>query len=244
MVVIGIMAVLMTLLVPSFTSLKSAGDVTNSAHTISGMLEQARNHAMANNTYVWVGFYEEDISAATPSAAPGNGRIVLSTVASLDGSTIYSSGTSAPIDPTRLKQVSKLIRIENAHLDILPDGSGTGGGFDGRPSPDSDPFNGSRAARFGNINTLPVANSAPNTNSQFPFQYPVGNPAPSARYTFQKTLQFSPRGEATINSTYGLKRVAEIGLRPTHGSAVDATTPNVAAIQFSGIGGNFKIYWR
>ena len=39
-----------------------------------------------------------------------------------------------------------------------------------------------------------------------------------------------------------LRRAAEIGLRPAHGTTVDTTSRNVVAIQFSGVGGNFKIY--
>ena len=45
--VIGVMILLMTLLAPAFNSLKSAGDVTNAADTIKGVIEQARNYAMA-----------------------------------------------------------------------------------------------------------------------------------------------------------------------------------------------------
>src|SRR5207245_1018311 len=63
-------------------------------------------------------------------------------------------------------------------------------------------------------------------------------------YTFYKTIRFSPRGEASINSTYMLRNPAEIGLRPTHGTSVDSNNPNVVAIQFTGVGGNIKIYRR
>ena len=67
MVVIGIVVILAALIAPAFTNLKSAGDVTNAAYTIKGVLEQARTYAMANNTYTWVGFYEEATTAATPT---------------------------------------------------------------------------------------------------------------------------------------------------------------------------------
>src|SRR5205823_206793 len=63
-------------------------------------------------------------------------------------------------------------------------------------------------------------------------------------YNFYKTVRFTPRGEAQINGTYNMRRVVEIGLRPTHGSTVDFASPNVVAIQFSAMGGNFKIYRR
>ena len=247
--VTAIIGSLMILVAPAFTSIRSSGDVTNAAYTIKGVLEQARNYAMANNTYVWIGFYEEDGSApsATPTATPGTGRLVISIAASRDGTTVYnptSSSNPDPIDPARLRQVAKLVKIENTHLPLFAVGSGTGDGFDTRPTLQFDPGGvGYNDSRFGEIN-LSGNQSAPTTNSRFPFQYPVGSPAPAAQYTFRKTLQFNPRGECSINSTYKIRRVVEIGLQPTHGNVKDTNTPNVIAIQFSGIGGNFKIYRR
>ena len=42
LVVIGIIAVLLVLLAPAFTTIKSAGDVTSAAYTIKGALDTAR----------------------------------------------------------------------------------------------------------------------------------------------------------------------------------------------------------
>jgi prepilin-type N-terminal cleavage/methylation domain-containing protein len=250
LVVTAIIGVLMVLVTPAFTSLKGAGDVTNAADRIRDALEQARNYAMANNTYVWVGFYEEDgsVPSATPIATPGTGRLVTSIAASKDGTTIYnphSRSNPDPIDPTRLMQVGKLLKIENVHLSLFAVGSGRGDTFDTRPTLQFDPVGvGYNDSRFGEIN-LPEGNqSAPTTNSQFPFQYPVGGTASAAQYTFRKTLQFNPRGECSINSTYKMRRVVEIGLQPAHGNITDTTTRNVVAIQFSGVGGDIKIYRR
>ena len=246
MVVIGLMTLLMVLLTPAFTNIRRAADVGTGASTIASVLEQARNHAIANNTYVWVGFYEEDGARdSTNPATSGSGRVVMSTVASIDGTSIYNSSSTLnpdPIDAGRLRQVNRLVKVDNMHLDILPEGSGDGVAFHQRPTPDSDPFNGTAGSKFGNINATPVTDSAPPTNTRFPFQYPVGSSAQPAQYTFRKTIQFNPRGEARINSTYDLRRVAEIGLRPANASRVDTAAANVAAIQFSAIGGNFKIY--
>src|SRR2546423_6493352 len=111
LVVIAIILILMVLLAPAFTSLKPAGDVTSAAYTIKGVLEQARTYAMANNTYTWVGFFEEDGSISpTNPPTPGNGRLVISIVGSIDGTSIYGTGTGI-IDPTKLIQIGKLIRI-------------------------------------------------------------------------------------------------------------------------------------
>jgi prepilin-type N-terminal cleavage/methylation domain-containing protein len=232
LVVIVIIAVLMVLLTPAFTNRKSADDLTSAAYTISGVLEQARAYAMGNNTYVWAGFYEEDSSrSSTSPGTAGIGRVVVSVVASRDGSTIYDPNNLAAIDPTRLMQLGRLNKIDNIHLATFPDGSGTGSTFDTRP-----------AVTYA---TARIGDTTPPSASLTPFQYPVGNPAPVAQYTFVKAIQFSPTGEARVDNTnYTLKTAAEIGLRPTHGTVVDNANPNVVAIQFSAIAGDTKIYRR
>src|SRR2546430_316919 len=62
LIVIGIMGVLLVLIAPAFTSMKSGTDVTSAAYTIKGALDTARTYAKANNTYTWVGFTEVDVS--------------------------------------------------------------------------------------------------------------------------------------------------------------------------------------
>src|SRR5437773_2578964 len=93
LVVIGVIILLTALLTPAFTNLKRAGDVTSAAYTIKGVLEQARTYAMANNTYTWVGFYEENTTDASPTSIappyPGKGRVLLATIYSIDGTKIY-----------------------------------------------------------------------------------------------------------------------------------------------------------
>src|SRR5438046_7584744 len=66
LVVMAIIAILLLLVAPAFTNIKSAGDVTSAAYTIKGVLDTARTYAKANNTYTWVGFYEENV--ANPSS--------------------------------------------------------------------------------------------------------------------------------------------------------------------------------
>src|SRR4029450_11614574 len=120
LIVIGIIAVLLVLIAPAFTSLKSAGDVTNAAYTIKGALDTARTYAKANNTYTWVGFFEEDVSSTTPGPA-GIGRVVMSTIASKDGTMLYTGNLTSNVvldqtTPCPLIQVGKLVKIENVHL--------------------------------------------------------------------------------------------------------------------------------
>lgn len=253
LVVIAIIVVLTLLLVPAFTSMKGAGDVTGAAYTVKGVLDQARTYAMANNTYSWVGFYEEDASrASTNPATPGTGRLVMSVVAAKDGVQGFNPKAAASstnkLDITRLIPLGKLTKIENIHLPLfnIPSGTVVGDTFDTRPAIQNDQTAGYNDSRFGELNSNPTA---PTTNTSFPFQYPVGNPVPTAQYTFRRTLQFNPRGEGQINSTYDIRRVVEIGLLPTHQNV--APTPsageysgNVVAVQLNGFSGNVKVYRR
>jgi prepilin-type N-terminal cleavage/methylation domain-containing protein len=254
LIVVGIIAVLLVLLAPAFTSIKSAGDVTSAAYTIKGVLDTARTYAKANNTYTWVGFYEENV--ANPSSpntdTPAVGRVIMSIVASKDGTNVYGSGTGV-VDPTKLVQVGKLIKIENVHLPLFAIGDGTGETFDKRPPLQNDPTAGYNYSRFGELNGS-QPNTAPYT-TPYNFQYPVGNPAPAAQYRFYKLLQFSPRGESRVNGdTYDIRRVVEIGLLPTHGTTTPAPTGsgtggstfdgNVVAVQINGFAGDVKIYRR
>lgn len=229
LIVTGIIAMLMLLIAPAFTNIKSGTDVTSAAYTIKGVLDTARTYAKANNTYTWVGFFEEDVSSATPGTA-GTGRLVMSIVASKDGTIPYDLSSPSQISATKLIQVGKLAKIDNVHLWTHTDTpSGTGSTFDTRPNV---------------ISTYCIGDTSP-TSSTTPFQYPAGNP-----YTFTKAVQFSPRGEARINNstvdangteTFPLQTAAEVGLRATHGTTVD-TGPNVVALQFGGVGAGVTIY--
>ncbi len=240
LVVIAIIAILMVLIVPAFTTIKAGNDVTAAAYTIKGVLDQACTYAKANNTYTWVGFFEENVVSTTPGTA-GVGRLVMSTVASKDGTIIYDPTNLARQDlTTSLIQVGKLTKIDNVHLWTHTDTpSGTTSTFDARP----------------NVATTYCIGDQSPSNSTTPFQYPVGNPAPTAQYAaFVKAVQFSPGGEARIdNSTvnangsavYPLQTAAEIGLEPTHGNVAPSSIPaNVVAIQFTGGSGDVKIYRR
>lgn len=245
--VIAIIIALTAMLVPAFTSLKRAGDITHAAYTVAGVLDQARTYAVANNTYVWVGIYEENTTAAAPTNAtppyPGKGRVLLALVAANDGTTscqdpASSTSNRLPLIPSQITQVGKLVMIENIHItDIGPP-----------PSPASSPAP--------NPNSIVGRPDFPYTSGSptYDYQNRINSddthslfnqtmyPFVAQGYTFHKTVRFSPRGEANINGTYVLRRVAEIGLKPTHGTVVDLNSANVAAIQFSGVTGKCKVY--
>jgi prepilin-type N-terminal cleavage/methylation domain-containing protein len=250
LIVVGIIAMLMMLIAPAFTTIKSGTDVTSAAYSIKGVLDTARTYAKANNTYTWVGFFEEDVSR--PSTNPpraGVGRLVMSIVASNNGTNVYG-GANGPIDPTKLTQLGKLVKIENVHVPLFALGTGTGDTFDARPSPS--PGSDANNSRFGELN-----GSSPNTaplTSPRSFQYPVGNGPPAAQYTFSRLLEFNPRGESRVIGDSVIRRVVEIGLIQTHGTATPAPTGtgtggsifsgNVVAVQINGFAGDVRIYRR
>ena len=243
----GIVAALLAFVVPAFTNLKGSGDVTTAAETVAGTLAQARTYAIAHNTYTWVGFYEEATSATTPTAAsppfPGKGRLVLATVRSLDGTPIFDTGDPASVLPaSRIAQLGKLAKIEGVHLTDI--------GAPPAPTPNPTPLPNSLSARSDLPYTYAAGIDADHFNrissdsadaTQFWFA--------AQGYTFYKTVRFTPRGEANLNSTYSLKVVAELGIVPTHGDVAPTPpasgghyTGNVVGIQFGGAGGNLRIY--
>src|SRR5436853_1627237 len=99
LIVIGIIAVLLVLIAPAFTSLKSAGDVTSAAYTIKGALDTARTYAKANNTYTWVNFTGSVGTNVT-------GQVQLATTASTYGIANRDFVTT----------VGKTITLSNAHI--------------------------------------------------------------------------------------------------------------------------------
>ncbi|XHR30801.1 MAG: Tfp pilus assembly protein FimT/FimU [Chthoniobacteraceae bacterium] len=223
-VVIAIVVILTVLTLPSLTSLKGAGDMTRAASQISGALDLARTYAAANNTYTWVGFYEENANAPAPTDTrppyTGKGRVIVAMVASKDGSQLDSaSNGAATLTASVLTPVQKFTKLENVHVTYLgAPGGGSSDGIDGRPA----------------------ASALVNSESADATDFPITLNG----YTFYKTIRFSPRGEAVLNGAATIASLIEIGLEPTRGNVVDSKNKNVVAIQVSGIVGNVRIYRR
>ena len=240
LIVLSIIGILLVLLAPAFTSLKGGTDVTSAAYTIKGVLDTARTYAKANNTYTWVGFYEENVAnPASPNPdTPKVGRLVMSIVASNDGTEVYTCcpilSPAVDMDPggTRLSQVGKLVKLENMHLRTFANGAGTGETFPIRPAiPGISPDN------------AKIGDTSPPDSLRY-FHYPANGAV--AQYVFKKMIQFSPRGECRPqNDNYEMRAVMEVGLQQTHGTSVPALAdPKNCAVQLTGFSGNVKIYQR
>ena len=224
--VVALIVGIMSIIAPAFDAMTQRGNVGTAAYEIAGALETARTYAITHNTYTWVGFFEEDLSARpTTPATPGVGKVVLSLVASKNGALPYEPEKLRPIESEKLIQLGKLMKVEGVHLTTFSNDAEESVNFFNRPPASDD------AARIGD--------TTPSTPSETPFRYPLGKEP--VRYTFTKAVQFSPRGEASVNNR-SMKPVAEIGLTPTRGNTTMKSTSNKAAVQITGIAGNVKVY--
>lgn len=230
MVVIALVISIAGLAKPAFVSLTRNQGVGEATFKVSSALDIARSYAMANKTYVWVGFYEESASATTPTTSlppyQGKGKVVIATVASKDGTPIFSPADPAATLPSdRIFPIGKIEHVQNAHLgDIGAPNGGNATELAGRPDyPYSD---------VDDSKNRISSDNADRTN--FPFS--LGG------YTFYKTICFSPRGEADINYNGVLRNIGEIGILPTNGETVATHASNIRAVQFTGIAGHVKVY--
>lgn len=267
--VLTIIAVLASLATYSITSMKNSRDLTRSAYLLTGVLEQARTYAVANDTYTWVGFYEEDGSrSSTNPGTSGVGRLVVSEVASEDG-TRYSDNvisTTAPeafgtdasstsSNKTSLIQLTPLLKLNDVHMVAANTGSLTGN-VPSRPAalsayqvgdaPGSSPNNST------GVFALHVGSSGTNPTT---FAYPLATAgaAQTAQYTFAKIIEFNPQGEASkivenVFSGPGPQNEIEIALQPTYGNVIapnysGANQSNASvAIQVEGLSGQVRMY--
>jgi hypothetical protein len=214
--------------------LQDSGNVTAAAYNVSGILENARAYAIANNTYTWVGFYEEASNAATTAStlvaqpppytqANSNvGQVLIAAMASIDGTRNFTTSSN-------LVAIQKLVVIRNLHvtnITALP--ANAAGNLAGRPAADS--FLDSESSTLNSTSAL----------GGFPSMF---------NFTFYKTICFSPRGEAEMDAatspatiTTSLKHLIEIGLVSTHGGTLNVNGQNLVALQITGVGGAVKIY--
>ena len=170
LIVISIIAILMVLLAPAFTSLKSAGDVTSAAYTIKGVLDTARTYAKANNTYTWVGFAGlsgNQHTAERDRASRGRNR-------RFQGRYQYLWSADNALPAASLIPVGKMETLNNIHIGDTGEPQNDGTEFESRASVDSD-------RRLSSSSTTP-----------YPFTV--------QQTTFNKWIQFSPRGEALVQT--------------------------------------------
>ncbi len=239
LVVIAVIIALLALIVPAFVQVNAGRAMAAAAYNISGALENARAYAKANNTYAWVGFYEEQATGSSGTA--GVGRVIVFAVASKDATALYAGNDPDPaaLPSAKLVPLGKPAKIDNVHLTMLDPGEvpargkvtdATGTQANVIPAyqvGDASSGNGDNFTKRGSV------------TNRTTFTYPLGASSPT--YTFVKVIQFNPLGDATkiVESPWPL---IEIGLRPARGGTIDTSSKNCVAIQVDGIGGLVRIY--
>jgi len=239
LIVVGVIGLLLALIAPAFTSMKSGSDFTHAVYGIQGVLENARTYAKANRTYVFVGFAEVD-SSVDPSVSPqvttGSapyGRVAVAVVASKDGTRHFQYATSSQgadwqanyANSTKpeylgghVTPVGKLQRFENLHFMPLDFGSW---------SPTTHPN--SKMARYQPTGPPYILGNSAST-SVTPFTWPLGSPLNSGyQYRFDRVIYFDPIGIARIATSTNadaIVHVMEIDFQPTHGTVTPPPPSN------------------
>src|SRR5881409_651546 len=224
LIVIGLIAILLVLVGPAFTTMKSGSDVTSAIYEVKGVLENARAYAKTNHSYVFVGFAEVDSSidaSVSPQISTGDtpyGRVAVAVVASKDGTSQYQYATTDQgndwaanyANGAHLIAVGKLQTYENLHFVPVDFGSW---------SPAAHPN--SKMARYQPTGPPYILGNAL-SSSVTPFTWPLGSPLGSGyQYRFDRVINFDPTGIARIaTSTNGdaIPHVMEIDFQPSHGT--------------------------
>jgi len=233
---------MIALAVPAFNALKRSGGITKASYDITGALDAARTYAIANNTHVWVGIFEEDVTNA-PTTTPrpaGAGRIVISAVASADGTRYKDTAVDAsnppkfdnsvnprpPANPVTLIQLGKLLKVENAHIASTTTGPS-------RPAV-------AASYRVGDdlFKKLPPSFGSTPVLNPTTFAYPLTG---TAQYVFNQIIEFNPRGEAIKILDFPTPWI-EILLQPMRGNTPDVNSTNFGVIHVAGLTGQTRIY--
>ncbi len=255
LIVIGLIAILLVLVGPAFTTMKSGSDVTSAIYGVKGVLENARAYAKANHTYVFVGFAEVDSSidpSVSPQISTGDtpyGRVALAVVASKDGTSQFQYATTDQgtdwkanyANGAHLVAVGKLQTYEHLHFVPVDFGSW---------SPGAHPN--SKMARYQPTGPPYILGNAAST-SVTPFTWPLGSPLESGyQYRFDRVINFDPTGIAriaTANNGDAVAHVIEIDFQPSHGTLFESLPDNFnqdvgnhAVIQLGTTSGAVRVY--
>lgn len=217
LVVITIIAILTAAGGPALSALTASGGANQNISQLSGILEQAREYAVAQNTYVWVAFN-------TSVASNGTKQVSVAVVASTDGTdpattsgqpswqtnnygTIPGTGLALLNKVMTLKQLSFPTAANVANPPALPSISGSPGSIN-----DSTTNGGT---------------------GYFSIQVPSG-----AVQNFIPGIEFIPSGQVR-NSSIPVT-VIDLYLEPQKGTADD--TKNVAVLRMNGLTGETVVY--
>ncbi len=219
--VISIIAILSAAGGPVISALTSSGSADQNISQLSGILEQAREYAVSQNTYVWVALHNS-------TAANGTNQVSVAVVASTDGTDPANlSGTSSwqtysygAVPATGLALISKVITLKQINIEEA-----------NQVTPPSLPtLTPAVSSPANSIND----SSTNNSTGLFSIQIPGTSTAAS----FIPAVQFTPSGQARNSSSP--VDVIDFDLQPQKGTVNDIH--NVAVLRMNGLTGETVIY--
>jgi prepilin-type N-terminal cleavage/methylation domain-containing protein len=225
LVVMAVIALMAAIALPAIEGPSDSGRMNQNLAELSGLLEEARQYALAENTYAWVAFLPG-------TDANGKETLTVAILASQDGTDPAGTGSSwttfsyaAAQNNAEITLVSKIVVLHQISLQQAGTfASGTGSG---------------------EISCLPVsptvsgaANSyATNGNGFFNLQVPGA----SGSQTFTEAVEFTPCGEIR-NGTSPIN-IVEFDLQAQRGNT-SRLDSNIANIRVNGFTGESVIYRR
>lgn len=224
LVVVALMGFLAAASVPALSALNGSGRVNQTVSEIAGFMEQARQYAIAQNTYVWVAFYED------PNAAGGN-SITVAVMASNNGTdptatnSKYAFGiiprpanSNPPPDVTLISPIRVFSQIKLQDAGTLS---------------------------FTKLPTLALSDGTNGlAKDAATFMIKPPGSSNSTPVQFSRYIQFTPSGEAHNYAT--TIDVLEIGMQPRKGSSAPVAGSqeknNVAVLRINGLTGLTQVY--
>jgi prepilin-type N-terminal cleavage/methylation domain-containing protein len=213
LVVITIVALLSVATGPAISALTSSGSASQNISQLSGLVEQAREYAVSQNTYVWVALN----STTTP------GQVSVAIIASTDGTDPANvSGTSTwqtanyhAVPAPGLVLVSKVVTLKQ--FTILNAGAVTPPSLPAAPVP-ADPTNSINSGGTGGFS--------------------IQIPGQSTTTSFIPAILFTPSGQ--VRNSNSPVNIIDFDLEPLKGTATD--TKNIAVLRMNGLTGEGVVY--
>ncbi len=212
LVVVGIMAIFGAITAPTL-SYVAASRFNKAAGRVADLLEEARQYAVANNTYTWVAFHIEPSANGKPAAlyvaalASMDGTSEAATGSSFGSATAWPAGVTAPLSNCQLiGRVESFPQTGLAEKGAYP--------LPGLPAV---------SALDGPATTAPAFSlSVPTLGTQ----------------TFTRAIQFTPSGEAKVQAAP--VPAIEFGLCAMNGTS--ASQSQVAVMRVNGYTGQARVY--
>jgi type II secretory pathway pseudopilin PulG len=110
LVVMAIVIIVISLTLRGIHGVNSSGKFNKALGDISGILEQGRAYAIAQNTYVWVAFYETNTVNNTPR------EVFVGMFSSNDGTDPFEWTGTATVPSPALTAVTRLYHFTGLHL--------------------------------------------------------------------------------------------------------------------------------